>query len=96
MPRHLFGRLLLVITGLVLSITAIAAPSPSNPGDVLRIDVWNEESLSREVLVRPDGLISLPMAGEVDTTADPGPGGREDLKALGNYIRKTPRGWWCR
>ena len=92
MPRDLFGRLLLVITGLVLSITTIAAPYTVNPGDVLRIDVWNEESLSREVLVRPDGLISLPMAGEVDTTKQtPAQVAEKISKALGNYMKDTPR-----
>jgi polysaccharide export outer membrane protein len=35
-----------------------------NAGDVLDIFVWNEETLSREVIVRPDGFISLPLAGE--------------------------------
>ena len=36
-----------------------------NPGDVLSLFVWNEDSLNREVLVRPDGYISMPMVGEI-------------------------------
>lgn len=37
-----------------------------NPGDVLSIEVWNEETLSLpQTLVRPDGNISLPIIGEV-------------------------------
>ena len=37
-----------------------------NPGDVLSVHIWNEESLSRpEILVRPDGYISTPILGEV-------------------------------
>ena len=36
-----------------------------NPGDVLRIDIWNEESLTREAVVRPDGYISFPLVGEI-------------------------------
>jgi polysaccharide export outer membrane protein len=35
------------------------------PEDVLEISVWKEEGLSKEVLVRPDGGISFPLAGEV-------------------------------
>jgi len=36
------------------------------PGDVLIISVWNEEEMTREVLVRPDGGISYPLAGDLD------------------------------
>ena len=35
------------------------------PGDVLEISVWKEEDLSRQVIVRPDGRINFPLAGEV-------------------------------
>ncbi len=35
------------------------------PGDVLNISVWKEEDLQREVLIRPDGGFSFPLAGEV-------------------------------
>lgn len=34
------------------------------PGDVLSISVWKEEDLTRQVIVRPDGHISFPLAGE--------------------------------
>ena len=34
------------------------------PGDVLEISVWKEESLLRTVLVRPDGGISFPLVGD--------------------------------
>jgi len=34
------------------------------PGDVLQVSVWNEPNLQKEVMVRPDGGISLPLAGE--------------------------------
>lgn len=36
-----------------------------NPGDVIKVFVWNEESLSGEFVVRPDGVISMPMAGQI-------------------------------
>lgn len=35
------------------------------PGDVLTISVWKEEGLLQEVLVRPDGGISFPLAGNI-------------------------------
>jgi polysaccharide export outer membrane protein len=35
------------------------------PEDVLEISVWKEESLRKEVVVRPDGGISFPLVGEV-------------------------------
>lgn len=35
-----------------------------NPGDALEIFVWNEETLTRQVMVRPDGFVSIPLAGE--------------------------------
>jgi polysaccharide export outer membrane protein len=39
------------------------------PGDVLSISVWREEGLQLEsVLVRPDGAISIPLAGEIQTS----------------------------
>jgi polysaccharide export outer membrane protein len=35
------------------------------PGDILHISVWGEVELNREVLVRPDGGITFPLAGEI-------------------------------
>jgi polysaccharide biosynthesis/export protein len=37
------------------------------PGDVLQVSVWKEQDLQSEVLVRPDGAFSFPLAGDVDT-----------------------------
>jgi polysaccharide export outer membrane protein len=41
------------------------APYTLNPGDVLQISVWKEQDLQRDVLVRPDGHFSFPLAGDV-------------------------------
>ncbi len=38
------------------------------PTDVLDISVWKEPEISRTVTVRPDGKISLPLAGELDAS----------------------------
>lgn len=34
------------------------------PGDVLQVSVWKEAELQSEVLIRPDGMMSFPLAGE--------------------------------
>jgi polysaccharide biosynthesis/export protein len=36
------------------------------PGDTITVSVWKETDLQSEVLVRPDGGFSFPLAGEVD------------------------------
>jgi polysaccharide export outer membrane protein len=36
-----------------------------NPGDIIEINVWKEEGLIQEVLVRPDGGISFPLVGHI-------------------------------
>ncbi len=37
-------------------------------GDILEISVWKDESLSREVVVPPDGIVSFPLIGDIDVT----------------------------
>ncbi len=53
---------------------ALTTASPSAPvdakyvigaADVLAVDVWHENELSRTLSVRPDGNISLPLIGEL-------------------------------
>lgn len=36
-----------------------------NAGDLLEINVWREPDLNKDVIVRPDGAISVPLVGEV-------------------------------
>jgi polysaccharide export outer membrane protein len=35
------------------------------PGDQIEVSVWGEEELQRNILLRPDGQFSFPLAGEV-------------------------------
>ncbi|MGC9344445.1 MAG: polysaccharide biosynthesis/export family protein, partial [Bacteroidales bacterium] len=35
------------------------------PGDVLEVSVWKEESLTKQVIVLPDGNISFPLVGDI-------------------------------
>ncbi len=37
------------------------------PGDVLQITVWKEEGMDQEVLVLPDGTITFPLLGTIQT-----------------------------
>lgn len=38
------------------------------PEDVVLVSVWKDEHLTREVVVRPDGMISFPLIGDVRAT----------------------------
>ena len=38
------------------------------PGDTLEISVWKDESLSRTLVVPPDGIISFPLIGDINAT----------------------------
>lgn len=76
------------------TVDALAQPASYlvNPGDSLQIDVWNEETLSRRVLVRPDGIISLPMAGDIPTTGlAPEAVAVRIADALGDFMKDRPR-----
>lgn len=37
------------------------------PGDIVEISVWKDESLSRTIVVPPDGVISFPLIGNIKT-----------------------------
>ena len=56
----------------VAASPSTASPAPAvgldyrlQPGDILTISVWKEKDLEAEVLVRPDGGLSFPLAGEI-------------------------------
>lgn len=36
-----------------------------NPGDILDISIWKEVDLQKQVMVRPDGFFSFPLAGDI-------------------------------
>jgi len=67
-----FSKVFLLITFLcgLVSLPSVANESPADayqiqPGDVLEISVWKEETMMRQVLVRPDGGLSYPLVGEL-------------------------------
>jgi polysaccharide export outer membrane protein len=55
--------------------------------DVLEISVWKEEGLKKEVLVRPDGSLSFPLAGDVPAAGHTVEEIRAEIAGrLGKYI----------
>jgi polysaccharide export outer membrane protein len=56
-----------------------------HPGDVLQIVVWKETDLQAEALIRPDGGMSFPLAGELHAA---GQTVEELTKTLETRIRK--------
>ena len=77
------GLALLLSVGAVIAAGAQAANAPPaartapatnsstytlQPGDVIDVSVWKEPDLQREVLIRPDGGLSFPLAGDITTT----------------------------
>ena len=47
---------------------ALAPDYVVGPGDVLGIVFWRQQEMSAEVVVRPDGRISVPLLNEIDVT----------------------------
>jgi polysaccharide export outer membrane protein len=65
-----------------------AAPEYSvGPGDLLQVVVWKEPDLTRDVLVRVDGRITLPLLGEIEATGrSPKQLADEIARGLGRFI----------
>ena len=67
--------LVAILLGLCLVMQAgfavWAADGPAGPDyllgpeDVLTISVWKDEHLTKDVIVRPDGMVSFPLIGDV-------------------------------
>ena len=67
-----FSSVFLLVTLIVGQLPHLAVAEESvadayriQPGDVLEISVWREETMLKQVLVRPDGGLSYPLVGEV-------------------------------
>ncbi|MDF1556392.1 MAG: polysaccharide export protein [Deferrisomatales bacterium] len=57
------------------------------PGDVVEVSVWRDESLTRELVVPPDGVLSFPLIGDIDVTDLTVPGLREVVEVkLAPYV----------
>jgi polysaccharide export outer membrane protein len=58
----------LLLGPLAMATAALAQSYSIRPGDVLRIEVIEDPSLNRSVLVPPDGKIVVPLAGAVQAS----------------------------
>ena len=70
-PPVLIAWLTLLCTlaaGPVVAQQATGLEYRIGPEDVLHVSVWQEEDLDRQVLVRPDGGISFPLAGDLQVS----------------------------
>lgn len=66
----LLGLIILMISGCSRPAVVVPPGHPEEgfllgPEDKLEIVVWRNSDLSREVIIRPDGKISLPLVGDV-------------------------------
>lgn len=66
-----FGGMLLLLAGVFpLGLLAAESTSPAGyrlqAGDIVAVSVWQEPGLEQLVLVRPDGGISFPLAGDLE------------------------------
>ena len=81
------------LSAMALPAIADAPHSPVNepyriqPGDVLTVSVWKEKDLALDILVRPDGGLSFPLAGDLMATGRSVDEVRQDLtQKLKTYI----------
>jgi len=70
----MLSAFILLIVASQVSAQTVNAPISNGleyrigPEDVLHISVWKEEDLDRKVLVRPDGGVSFPLAGDIQVS----------------------------
>lgn len=88
------------VLALALNCAAVTAAEPAStsdenteyrigPGDVLRIFVWNHPDLTLELPVRPDGMISSPLAENTVAAGKTPTQLARDLEVrLGEYVRE--------
>ena len=90
-----YKRIITLLVSMVLASSigqiSFADEYHVNPGDVLNIYVWNEESLTREMVVLPDGSVSFPLAGKVMVGGKTVDAAEKALaEGLGQYLKDEP------
>ena len=94
--HRIIAKLLLTVMPLLLLANLSQAAEANyriNPGDILLVLVWNEDSLNQnpEILVRPDGYINFPLAGEIEAAGQtPGQLEGKLADALSDYLKDRP------
>ena len=64
--RSFFILVFLLFAAPNIMALAVESTYRIGPGDLLEISVWKDESLSRQVVVPPDGVVSFPLIGDTD------------------------------
>lgn len=85
---RILGALLAVLAVISFPVAAQEPAAGQNPatskdykinaGDILAVSVWKEDGLQRDVLVRPDGKFSFPLAGDIQAEGN----SVEEVRAL--------------
>lgn len=89
MKRHVMCLFLLVF--LPAGVMALESTYLIGASDLLEISVWGEQNLSRQVTVRSDGFISLPLVGDVEAAGKTPPELKADLETRLSKFMKDPR-----
>ncbi|MGD9725902.1 MAG: polysaccharide biosynthesis/export family protein [Nitrospiraceae bacterium] len=86
----LIGATMTFIMSSASTAAELSAAGPGyllGPEDVLFISVWKDDHLTREVVIRPDGMISFPLVGDLEAEGRTVEDLRADLvKRLTRYI----------
>ncbi|MEX2186697.1 MAG: polysaccharide biosynthesis/export family protein [Pirellulales bacterium] len=67
-----------------------ATPYELNVGDTLKVESFTDEKLSREVIVQPDGTITMPLLGRVQASRRTAPQLRDELEEAYTKFVKVP------
>ncbi len=85
-------RFLFALLGIIVPTMVFCAQEASyliGPSDQLDISVWGEETLSRQVTVRSDGFISLPLVGDLMAAEKTPPQLQKEIETiLSKYIKE--------
>jgi polysaccharide export outer membrane protein len=72
----------------IASASGTNSPYHIGVDDIITISVWHEPDLSRNVPVRPDGKISLPLVGDVQAAGKTAMGLQAELKtSLAKFVK---------
>lgn len=87
------GCAIILVAGCATPEPVSAQASMADPGyrlgpeDVVMISVWKDENLTREAIVRPDGMVSFPLIGDVPAMGHTVEDVRQDIaKRLARFV----------
>jgi polysaccharide export outer membrane protein len=80
---------LFVLMCVLVPVQALSDDYLIGDGDILKVSVWGVPELSVDIVVRPDGKITLPAVGDVSATGlTPVELSRDLTKVLDSYVKK--------